>query len=381
MAARPNLPPTEKPSSLLDFQRQFPDEKACVTYLVQVRWPDGFKCPTCGSDRYWILPSRWILECENRHQTSPTAGTVMHRTKQPVQLWFYAAYLVSTLTPGISAVQFQRQLGLSRYETAFQMLHKLRSALVAPGREPLTGLVEMDEEYIENRNQKKMIIIGAVEVRSRRDPGEGYSGGSLLEKRPTIAGRLRLKVIPDETAASFLGFASANVAPGSTICTDGDPSYNGLASLGYKHHATVQGRGKDAVYGLKHIHREFSNFKTWLVGTHHGAVLPKHMPAYCNEFVFRFNRRFWRGPAFLRALGLVVAAEERPEYETLYRTGEEGGWQHPNPATDARIFQVIQTRFEEAGDVAMLAWMDGNRPELMGLVREGRRKRAKGVGI
>jgi hypothetical protein len=327
---------SEKPSTLLDFQRQFPDEESCVKYLVQVRWPEGFKCPTCASDRYWILPSRWVLECVNHHQTSPTAGTVMHRTKQSIQLWFYAAYLVSTLTPGISAVQFQRQLGITRYETAFQMLHKLRSALVAPGREPLAGVVEMDETYIENRNRDQVIIIGAVEVRRREDPGIGYSNGSLQRRHPTVAGRIRLKVIPDESAASFLGFASANVTPGSVICTDGDPSYRGLAGLGYEHRATVQGRGKEAVYGLDHIHREFANIKTWLSGTHHDAVLPKHMPAYCNEFVFRFNRRYWRGPAFLRALGLAVGADERPEYETLYHAGAEGGWVHPNTETGAR---------------------------------------------
>lgn len=330
----PPTPQQEKPSTLLDFQHQFPDEESCVKYLVQVRWPEGFKCPTCSSDRYWVLPSRWVLECVNHHQTSPTAGTVMHRTKQPLQLWFYAAYLVSTLTPGISAVQFQRQLGITRYETAFQMLHKLRSALIAPGREPLAGLVEMDETYIENRNRDRSIIIGAVEVRRREDPGVGYSGGSLQKKRSTVAGRLRLKVITNESSTSFLGFASVNVAPGSVICTDGDPSYNGLTGLGYQHRATVQGKGKEAVYGLDHIHREFSNFKTWLLGTHHGAVTSKHMSAYCNEFVFRFNRRYWRGPAFLRLLGLAVEAETRPEYGTLYRAGEEGGWIHPSPDSD-----------------------------------------------
>ena len=137
------------PQSLLEFQRLFATEQQCADYLHNLRWPEGFVCPRCGSLTGYTLVARGITECGNGHQVSWTAGTGMHRSKRPLIVWFHAAYLVSTLTPGISAFQFQKQLGISRYETAFQLLHKLRSALlVAPGREPLHGEVEVDAGFI-----------------------------------------------------------------------------------------------------------------------------------------------------------------------------------------------------------------------------------------
>jgi hypothetical protein len=134
--ARHPLAEQEGPRSLLEFQRLFATEEQCADYLHGIRWPEGFVCPRCGSSTGYALAARRVTECRNGHQVSLTAGTGMHRSKLPLPLWFHAAYLVSTLTPGISALQFQKQLGISRYETAFQLLHKLRSALVAPGREP-----------------------------------------------------------------------------------------------------------------------------------------------------------------------------------------------------------------------------------------------------
>ena len=163
--------------------------------------------------------------------------------------------------------------------------------------------------YYSNKAGYRAIIIGAIEVKERawvdpEVPGQ-YKGGKIAEKRPFIAGRLRMHVIPDETAVSFLGFTTKNVDRGAVIHTDGDPSYNGLGSLGYDHRPKVQGKGKMAVYGLDHIHRAFSNFRTWLSGTHHDAVLPKHVQAYCNEFVYRHNRRGSPWTAFNRRLGLL----------------------------------------------------------------------------
>ena len=188
-----------------------------------------------------------------------------------------------------------------RYETA--------RARVDPERETLHGTVEIDEMYYSNKAGYRAIIIGAIEVKERawvdpEVPGQ-YKGGKIAEKRPFIAGRLRMHVIPDETAVSFLGFTTKNVDRGAVIHTDGDPSYNGLGSLGYDHRPKVQGKGKMAVYGLDHIHRAFSNFRTWLSGTHHDAVLPKHVQAYCNEFVYRHNRRGSPWTAFNRRLGLL----------------------------------------------------------------------------
>ena len=323
------------PTGIVQFTQMFPDERACEAYLFTMRHPDGFRCATCGTTKFYEYDGLRAVQCPNHHLTRLTAGSIMHRTKQPLQTWFWAAYFVSAHTPGMSAVQFQKHLQIKNYETAFQLLHKVRSALVAPKREALAGVVEMDETFIQNKNQDGVIIIGAIEVRERVKPEVGgyegkYQGGKLLEKRPTIAGRVRLHVIPDETAVSFLGFTSQNVASGTTIHTDGDPSYNGLGNLGYDHRPKVQGKGKAAVYGLEHMHRAFSNFKTWLSGTHHDAVLPKHMQAYCNEFVYRHNRRGNPWAAFNRSLGLAAVPVAWPEYQTLYAAGEEGGWVHPS---------------------------------------------------
>lgn len=149
------LPNLEKPSSLLDFVRMFTTDEACAQYLFRVRHTNGFVCPKCSSQKGWPIAGRGVIECSNGHQVSLKAGTVMHRSRQHLTTWFYAAYLMSTLTPGISALQFQKQLGIKRYETAFNMLHKLRSALVAPEREKLKGEVEVDECYIGGPEKEK----------------------------------------------------------------------------------------------------------------------------------------------------------------------------------------------------------------------------------
>lgn len=124
------------PRLLPEFQRMFPGEAACATYLERARWGTGFICPHCGapSEPYRISSRPGVLRCRKcRRDTHLTAGTVMERTHTPLSVWFWAAYLVASQTPGMSAVQFQRQLGLSRDETAFQLLHKLRAGMVRPG--------------------------------------------------------------------------------------------------------------------------------------------------------------------------------------------------------------------------------------------------------
>ena len=275
------------------------------------------------------------MACGNGHQTSVTAGTMMHRTKQPLLTWFYGAFLVSTLTPGISAVQFQRQLGLSRYETAFQMLHKLRACLVDPAREPLRGEVEVDEAYVGGVEkgrpgrgaETKSIILVGVEVIPYEALGKDRE--TLVTK--IRAGRIRISTVPDLAAATLVPWVQRNVAVGSKVLTDGNSSYNALGSLGYSHERVFASHKKVGTgQYLPLVHLIIVNLKSWLRGTHKGAVLPKHLPAYLNEFTFRFNRRFWRGPAFTRALGLAVHADQRPEYDTLYAAGEDGGWVHPD---------------------------------------------------
>ena len=158
---------TKIPTNLIEFSERFHTEAACVDFLIDIRWPKGFSCPKCGTGHGHRLKTRDLIECSNKlccNQMSVTSGTVMHRSKQDLRTWFWGAYLVSTLTPGVSAVQFQRQLRILRYETAYNMLHKLRSALVAPGRELLLDEVEVMRHTLAVR--RRIILAGELRKKS-----------------------------------------------------------------------------------------------------------------------------------------------------------------------------------------------------------------------
>jgi hypothetical protein len=250
----------------------------------------------------------------------------MQSSHTPLSTWFWGAYLMTTQTPGQSAVQFQRQLALSRYETAFQILHKLRAGMVRPERDTIGGEhpVEVDECLIggETRGEgrgvhHKSIVVGAIEVRSRTDDGKKH-------KRRVYAGRLRLRVVPDRSADALTGFVKDNVTLGSILRTDGWTGYPGLPEIGYRHEALTLGGDPDkAEAHLPMIHLVFSNLKTWIKGTHHSRIEPKHLQAYLNEYVFRFNRRFYPMTAFHSVLG-IASRSVPPTYAQLY----SGEWTH-----------------------------------------------------
>ena len=337
------MDPRGFPTSLPEFQKVFPDDAACADYLEKLRWPNGFICPDCGQPgepyRFKARPS--VLRCRQcKVNTYLTAGTTMHSTHTPLSIWFWAAYLVTTQTPGQSALQFQRQLGLSRYETAFQILHKLRSGMVRPERDCIGGehVVEVDECFVGGRTRGEgagvrhlTTVIGAVEVRARKDGEEraakyrqDHAGGVPLKKL-VYAGRLRLRVIVAATVENLVAFAMGNVAGGSKVRTDGNRGYGGLSALGYEHYPlVVAGDPEKLDAHLPMIHLVFSNLKTWILGTHHGAIAPHHLQAYLNEYVFRFNRRFYPMTAFNSVLGLA-AHSVPPTYAALY----SGDWVHP----------------------------------------------------
>ncbi len=323
------------PKTLLEFQRLFPDEAACAAYLEQIRWPEGFGCPACGVfGEPWHVKARpHLLMCRHcQQQVSLTAGTVMHRTKTPLQVWFWGAYLVTTQTPGMSALQFQRQLGVKRYETAFQILHKLRSAMVRPSRDRIGGKwpVEVDETWVGGKTRgegrgvhHKTLVVGAVEVRDFAEK----TRREKIRKRSVYAGRMRLLAVPERTGELVTAFVTASVESGSTVVTDGFAGYDTLPGLGYSHRPVIVDRDYDKVEEfLPMVHLVFSNLKAWLLGTHHG-VSSKHLQAYLNEYVFRFNRRFYPMTSFNSVLGIAVQMEG-PTYENLYA----GSWEHPSAA-------------------------------------------------
>jgi hypothetical protein len=328
---RTNLP---FPGSLPEFQKLFPDDDACAAYLEAIRWPRGFVC-SCGeaSEPFRITSRPHVLVCRKcRKEARLMVGTVMQDSHTPLSIWFWGAYLVATQTPGMSAIQFQRQLGIKRYETSFQILHKLRAGMVRPDRDRIGGNskdhVEIDESWVGGKTRGKgrgvhdqTLVVAAVEVRQRKP--ENVKG--VPRRNGRYAGRIRMEVVPDRSEKSLCGFVEAAVEPGAMVVTDGWGGYATLASRGYRHlPVVVKDDPSMAEDFLPISHLVFSNLKTWLRGIHHG-VSPQHLQAYLNEFAFRFNRRFYPFNSFRSLLGIGGRAAA-PTYEGLY----SGSWQHPH---------------------------------------------------
>jgi hypothetical protein len=331
------------PKSLIQFQRLFPDDDACARYLEGAKWPKGFVCPHCQvkGEPIRLATRPGVLACRPcRKQTSLTVGTVMQRTHSPLTTWFWGAYLVATMTPGISAVQFQRQLGLNGYETAFQILHKLRAGMVRQGRDRIGGNlargdhVEIDETYIGGVTRgegkgphadDKTLVVAAVEVRTR----PAKKGDKPMRRGGRYAGRLRLEIVPNRGARALTTFVEQAVEPGAMVIKDAWGGYTSLGARCYQHLPVVEsGRPEVAEEFLPIVHLVFSNLKAWLGGTHHGAISHKHLQTYLNEFTFRFNRRFYPFNAFRSLLGIGTNGEG-PTYDGLY----SGEWKHPTMAS------------------------------------------------
>ncbi len=285
----------------MEFQERFATEEACREYLFASRWPEGYVCRACGGGEAGPMhQARLVWQCRScGQQTSVTAGTVMHGTRTPLRTWFWAAYLVATHHPGISAKQLQRQLALSRYETAWLILHKLRRAMVAPERTLLRPEVEIDECFI-----------GGLEpgLRGGRQHGKKVLVGVAIEVRGHGSGRLRLGVLGDASADSLGAFAAATTEAGAIVHTDGLPGYRRLRRDGYDHRprpARSAGPGEQL---LPRAHRAISNLKAWLHRTHRG-VGDEHLAVYLDEYVFRHNRRSTPMAALQTLLGLGTIHE------------------------------------------------------------------------
>lgn len=267
------------PRSVGEFLSWFGTDADCRDYLAWLRWPDGFVCDECGHVDGWRLADgRW--ECAGcSRRTSVTAGTIFDRTRTPLTVWFHACWSFATAKDGISALGLQRTLQIGSYQTAWAMLHRLRSVLLRPGRELLSGQVEVDETYIGGEEAglaggrakgKKALVAVAVEVK----PPKGF-------------GRCRMRVIPDGSASVLHTFITDNVAPGSTVITDGWSGYLGIDKVGYTHDRRSQraakALGEDIGKLLPGVHRVASLAKRWLLSTHQGAVDIEHLPGYLNE--------------------------------------------------------------------------------------------------
>lgn len=296
------------PRTLMELEERFATDRACREYLFALRWPDGFVCPRCGGRQAWPT-SRGLSLCTGcRHQASVTAGTIFQDTRLPLTVWFRAMWYVTSQKNGVSALGLQRVLGLGSYQTAWAWLHKLRRAMVRPGRDRLAGRVEVDETYwgaeeegvVGRLTHHKALVVVAAQCDGSRK-----------------IGRIRVRRIPDLTKATLHRFINENIKPGSVVITDGLPAYGGLA--GYRHDpAVIAGSGRRAHELLPRVHIVVALVKRWLLGTHHGAVSHRHLDYYLDEYTFRFNRRTSasRGKLFYRLVQQAVQIEPHP-YRTL----------------------------------------------------------------
>jgi len=239
------------------------------------------------------------------------AGTVFQDSRTPLTTWFRAMWCVTSTKTGTSALALQQQLGLGSYQTAWTWLHKLRRAMVRPGRDRLSGHVEVDESFVgglggaEGRSTatKALIVVAAEEV------GRGI-------------GRIRMRRIPSASAVSLGAFVHEAIEPGSEVHTDGWHGYDRLKTSGYRHRVTyLRGDAELAMEQLPRVHRVISLLKRWLLGTHQGAVSAAHLDYYLDEFTFRFNRRRsrHRGLLFLRLAQQAVAVSPAPYAHLIQR--------------------------------------------------------------
>jgi len=293
---------------MLELERRFGTDHACREYLFSLRWPDGFVCPRCGGRQAWATARGLWLCGQCRYQASVTAGTIFQDSHLPLTLWFRAIWYVTSQKTGASALGVQRVLGLGSYQTAWAWLHKLRRAMVRPGRDRLAGTVEVDETYwgaveegvVGRWTEKKALVLVAAQ----------HDGSHKI-------GRIRMRQVSDVSRATLHAFIAENIEPGSVVRTDGLETYGGLK--GYRHDPIViAGSGKTADELLPRVHRVVSLLKRWLLGTHHGAVSHKHLDYYLDEFTFRFNRRTSasRGKLFYRLVQQAAQVEPHP-YRTL----------------------------------------------------------------
>lgn len=303
----------EFPGTLLEFEHWFRTEESCRTYLQRLRWPEGFICPKCEGREAWH-DEHGEFRCQGCDaRISLTTGTVFHRSKIPLRLWYRAIWWMTNQKSGVNAMGLQRLLGLGSYQTAWTMLHKLRRAMVRPGRETLSGDVEVDETLIGGlcpgnpARQAKNIVIIAAEIRE-----EG-------------TGRIRLAKLPNDDGRSIVAFVKQHVAAGSMIVSDGAWAYSWLKDMGYRHRRIPRAGSAE----LPRVHRIASLLKRWILGTFQGRPSGEQLQHYLDEFAFRFNRRnsALRGQLFYRLLQQCADRAPTPYHAMISSNkGPHGGY-------------------------------------------------------
>jgi len=298
------------PEDFEQFITRFTTEQDCYDYILSLRWPQGFVCPRCNSERSWKTKRSLLVCSECGHQASITAGTIFQGTRKPLRLWFHVMWWMMSQKTGASAKNLQHTMGFRRYETAWTWLHKLRRAMIRSGRDRLKETVEVDETFIGGvekdakgrKTETKTLMVIAVEVEEKK------------------LGRIRFRIIPDASAESLIPFIKENITPDSVVITDGWLGYAPLKKENYEHIVQNISQSKDnGSELLPHVHLVVSLIKRWLMGTHQGAVSQKHLADYLDEYAFRFNRRLstHRGKLFYRLMQQAVSTEPTSRQEIV----------------------------------------------------------------
>ena len=297
----------------MEFRDRFADEEACRDYLVRLRWPLGVACPDCHSLEIWKMTPPFYRCADCGYDFTVTAGTLFADTHKPLRVWFEAIWYITNQKSGASALGVQRVLGLGSYRTAWTWLHKLRRAMVRPGRDRLAGAVEVDETFI-----------GAPHPGKR---GRGAAGKTLVliaaQADGRKIGRIRLTRVDDASAASLEPAVREAIQPGARIETDDWRGYSGLKALGYDHQV-IRPAIELGDNLLPRVNQVASLLKRWLLGTHQGAVRPSHLDYYLDEFTFRFNRRRSASGGKLFFLLLEQAVQVEPvTYDQIIHGGSK----------------------------------------------------------
>jgi len=296
------------PKNQLEFEKMFSDENQCLNYLQELRFPDGYSCRKCKHNEHW-LNNRGLLVCKKcKDELSLITGTIFQNSKKPLVLIFRALWWMVAQKNGVSASGLQRVLGLGSYRTAWTWLHKFRRLMVFPGRDKLSGIVEVDETLVGGKKSGKR--------------GRGAEGKLLVVIAIEIVdmgtGRVRMSQIPDASGNSLKKFIEENIEKGSTLITDGWKGYSGISKKGYKHVIDDKTKKLETEEVLPNIHRIASLLKRWLLGTHQNFVGEKYLSYYLDEYTFRYNRRksHSRGLLFQRLVEQGVK-HEPVEYKSI----------------------------------------------------------------
>jgi len=298
------------PVNQIEFEKMFTTEKQCLDYLKELRFPKGYSCQKCQHDEYWVN-NRGIMVCKNcKNELSITSGTIFHRSKLPLVVIFRALWWMVAQKNGVSAVGIQRVLGLGSYRTAWVWLHKFRRLMVFPGRNKLSGEIEVDETLVGGKRSGKR--------------GRGAEGKSLVVIAVEImekgTGRVRMSLISDASKKSLKKFINENIETGSNLITDGWKGYTGISKSGYQHEIEDKTKLLDGEEILPNVHRIASLLKRWLLGTHQNYIGEGYLSYYLDEYTFRYNRRKSnsRGLLFQRLIEQGVL-HEPVEYKSIKR--------------------------------------------------------------